>query len=165
MNLNKKSRQSGFTLIELLAVVAILGILAGIGIPRIFGALNAARRGADEANVRLLQSAVDQWATIRNPGGVTAEWTNLIGTAAVRTLTTPRANPTIFSIPTTDTTVRPTMITALVTGGFINALPVAPAGVRVVPPDETGYTLQFTQIGTTGRWSVQVVPVPAIPTQ
>jgi len=70
MNLNKKSRQSGFTLIELLAVVAILGILAGIGIPRIFGAMEGARLGVDRANIMNLQSAVEQWAVIHNPSGV-----------------------------------------------------------------------------------------------
>ena len=83
MNLTKKSRQSGFTLIELLAVVAILGILAGIGIPRIFGALENAREGADEANLIMLQSAVEQWGVIHNPEGSLSGWNDMVQGDAV----------------------------------------------------------------------------------
>lgn len=49
----------GFTLVELLAVVAILGILAGIAVPRVTENIRAARVGADIANERMILNALD----------------------------------------------------------------------------------------------------------
>jgi len=53
-----KKRERGFTLIELLVVIAILGVLGGIAVPRVVGAIESARRGANVANAAILQSAV-----------------------------------------------------------------------------------------------------------
>jgi len=157
MKLHHKSRQSGFTLIELLAVVAILGILAGIGIPRIFGALDNARTGADDANVRLLQSAVEQWGVINNPGGTAPGWGPLISANAITTLgTTPYEinKTTAAPDPVVTSLIEPDLVPQ-----FINAIPVAPAGLRTFPANNnTGYGLQFADQG--GRWVVTVVKRP-----
>ncbi|AEF17191.1 hypothetical protein Thexy_1158 [Thermoanaerobacterium xylanolyticum LX-11] len=59
--LNKDEK--GFTLIELIVVIAILGILAAIAVPRVTTSLNNAKNNADQSNLKIVQSAVDRyWA-------------------------------------------------------------------------------------------------------
>jgi len=56
-----RKSEKGFTLIELLVVVAILGVLSGIALPRVLGALSTARTNADLANTALVQQAVERY--------------------------------------------------------------------------------------------------------
>lgn len=56
---SKKLRnRKGFTLIELIVVIAILGILAMIAVPRFAGTQLRAQERAHNANVRTIESAV-----------------------------------------------------------------------------------------------------------
>ena len=59
----KKIREDkkGFTLVELVAVIAILGILAAIAVPRFTGSTKKAAISAHNANVRTLESAANMF--------------------------------------------------------------------------------------------------------
>jgi len=54
----KKSRQAGFTLIELMVVIIILGVLAGLIIPRIMGRPDEARQAKAKIQMEALESAL-----------------------------------------------------------------------------------------------------------
>ena len=56
--MNKKKKNSGFTLVELIIVIAILGILAGIAIPRFLDATATARGAKIVADLRTIDSAI-----------------------------------------------------------------------------------------------------------
>ncbi|HEY9855102.1 MAG TPA: type II secretion system protein [Stenomitos sp.] len=54
--------QQGFTLIELLIVVVIIGILATVAVPNFAGAKDRARNSAVQANVHVVQVALERYA-------------------------------------------------------------------------------------------------------
>ena len=51
--------QKGFTLIEIMVVVIILGLLAGLVLPKILGREEEARVGTAKTQIRSLESALD----------------------------------------------------------------------------------------------------------
>ena len=63
MQTYKKSRKKaqGFTLIEMLIVMVILGLLAALVAPRMFGKVGRSRQQADKAQISLFETALDTY--------------------------------------------------------------------------------------------------------
>ena len=83
--MNTQRKQQGFTLIELLVVLVILGMLAGLVGPRIFGNVDKSKVKTADTQVRMLRGAMQTYrldvgnypsteqglkALISNPGDV-----------------------------------------------------------------------------------------------
>lgn len=57
----KKYAAQGFTLIELLIVMVILGLLAGLVGPKMFGRVGSAKTGTARTQIELLGTALDSY--------------------------------------------------------------------------------------------------------
>ena len=57
----QNNRETGFTLIELMVVIVILGLLAGLILPRFIGQSDTAKRQAAKTQMALLESALKMY--------------------------------------------------------------------------------------------------------
>jgi general secretion pathway protein G len=62
MNCNSPPSRSAFSLIELVVVVMVLGILAAIAAPRLFGMTDAAVENGLEHTLSVIRTAIDSFA-------------------------------------------------------------------------------------------------------
>ena len=70
--------KKAFTLVEVLIVVAIIGLIAAIGIPSFIGARRSAEDNMQDVNIASVNAAKDQWAIINNKAtGTAVVWTNI----------------------------------------------------------------------------------------
>ena len=61
-----RKNSKGFTLVEIMIVVAIIGLLAAIAVPNFIQARNSARSSTCINNLRLIDSAKEQYAIENN---------------------------------------------------------------------------------------------------
>ncbi|WP_051514797.1 prepilin-type N-terminal cleavage/methylation domain-containing protein [Fervidicella metallireducens] len=59
MKKNEKKRKKGFTLVELIVVIAILGILAAVTVPRFTGYQDKAKSTQTLVNAKQIATAID----------------------------------------------------------------------------------------------------------
>ena len=108
--LNKlNKRRGGFTLVEIMIVVAIIALLAAIAVPGFLRARKRSQASRIINDLRLIDSAVDQYAIENNKASgtavLTADWTNYLkkGTALYNTgkdiLGNPYGQQTVDSLP------------------------------------------------------------------
>ncbi|ABW19178.1 type II secretion system protein [Alkaliphilus oremlandii] len=72
--MKKKKKRKGFTLVELVVVIAILGILATIAIPKFSSSRKTAAVAAHNANVRIIKSVAVMYLA-DNPSATSIDMT------------------------------------------------------------------------------------------
>ena len=82
MKLTRTHKHAGFTLVEIMIVVAIIALLAAIAVPGFLRARKRSQASRIINDLRLIDSAVDQYAIENNKSSGTvvavSDWTNYL---------------------------------------------------------------------------------------
>ncbi len=70
--INKTNNVRGFTLLEMIVVIAVLGALAALAIPKFTGVVANSQEKTDNANIRIVESALELYKAEQGdlPAGV-----------------------------------------------------------------------------------------------
>ena len=75
---NTLKNKAGFTLVEIMIVVAIIGLLAAIGIPSFMKARTKSLNNTKAANVKQIEGAIEQYALDNGAtNGQSVTWANI----------------------------------------------------------------------------------------
>ncbi|MDB6096658.1 MAG: pilE [Francisellaceae bacterium] len=129
--------KKGFSLIELMIVIAIIGILAIIGIPayqnylirarvsEVFNTLNVAKQAITETVItKTISQMVPIWPTTNNGAGLndpSSNWGPMINSLTVNTSSTTNSAPNILTaVVNTASTGIPNNLTIIFSANYIN---------------------------------------------
>jgi len=167
--MNKSLKIRGFTLVELLVVISIIGLLAGLAVPAINGALKKAKSGACLANLRqiglglITYAAEGSGGTFPQSTGQDAAWATELGKYIN---TTTQSKKSIFVCPGCEKPVTEgTDTTVAITYGVHSALvdPTKNVAINdVIRPSDVILVGDVCQDPGNKGWSPNRIENPAI---